>query len=184
MAQQHNKMYVSPYNDYQIVCGQGTVGLELLAAQPDLDAVFVAVGGGGLIGGIGSYIKAINPNIDIIGCWPSNATTFYQALEQGKVIEVEEQDTLSDGTAGGVEQDTITLPMCQQVIDHKVLVSEQQIAQAMQLAAVHERYMIEGAAAVALAAAIQEAPKYAGKKIAVVLCGRNIMLSKFLEVVG
>lgn len=183
IALQQNKVYVSPYNDYQVICGQGTVGLELLAVQPDLDAIFIAVGGGGLIGGIGSFIKAINPEIKIIGCWPQNAPSFYHALEQGKVVHVEEQETLSDGTAGGVEVGTVTLPICQQVIDHKVLVSEQQIAEAIQLAAIHERFMLEGAAGVALAAAIQEAPKHVGNKIAVVLCGRNIALNKFIGVV-
>ncbi len=176
--------FVSPYNDIDIVAGQGTCGMELVEQAPELDAVFVACGGGGLISGIGTVLKTLSPHTQVIGCWPENATSLYSNLEAGHIFEVEEQDTLSDGTAGGVELGAITFPICQRVIDRKVLVSEQEIKAAMGLIARTDRWMIEGAAGVALAAAIQLAPEFQGKKVAVVLCGKNIVLEKFVKAVG
>lgn len=183
-AAEQQKIYVSPYNDMQVIAGQGTCGMELVEQQPDLDAVFVAVGGGGYITGIGTVLQRLSPKTELIACWPENATSMYSALEAGEIFPVEEQETLSDGTAGGVEPGAITFSPCQQLIDRKVLVSEAQIKQAMRLLAASERWMIEGAAGVALAAAIKLAPEYQGKKVAVVLCGRNIDLDKYLKALG
>ncbi|GAA3909273.1 threonine/serine dehydratase [Gibbsiella dentisursi] len=183
-AAEQQKTYVSPYNDVQVIAGQGTCGMELVEQQPDLDAVFVAVGGGGYITGIGTVLQRLSPKTELIACWPENATSMYSALEAGEIFPVEEQETLSDGTAGGVEPGAVTFTPCQQLIDRKVLVSEAQIKQAMRLLAASERWMIEGAAGVALAAAIKLAPEYQGKKVAVVLCGRNIDLDKYLKALG
>ncbi|MHA3542294.1 threonine/serine dehydratase [Yersinia enterocolitica] len=183
-AQQQGKIYISPYNDRQIIAGQGTCGMEMVEQQPDLDAVFVAVGGGGLISGIATVLKKLSDKTQIIGCWPANATSMYTSLENGKIQEVAEQETLSDGTAGGVELGAITFALCQQLIDQKVLVSEQEIKDAMRLIAHTDRWMIEGAAGVALAAALKQAPLWQGKKVAVVLCGKNIVLKKYLGAVS
>ncbi|HFR4113539.1 TPA: threonine/serine dehydratase [Yersinia enterocolitica] len=183
-AQQQGKIYISPYNDRQIIAGQGTCGMEMVEQQPDLDAVFVAVGGGGLISGIATVLKKLSDKTQIIGCWPTNATSMYTSLENGKIQEVAEQETLSDGTAGGVEPGAITFALCQQLIDQKVLVSEQEIKDAMRLIAHTDRWMIEGAAGVALAAALKQAPLWQGKKVAVVLCGKNIVLKKYLGAVS
>ncbi|AOF13098.1 TPA: threonine/serine dehydratase [Yersinia enterocolitica] len=183
-AQQQGKIYISPYNDRQIIAGQGTCGMEMVEQQPDLDAVFVAVGGGGLISGIATVLKKLSDKTQIIGCWPANATSMYTSLENGKIQEVAEQKTLSDGTAGGVEPGAITFALCQQLIDQKVLVSEQEIKDAMRLIAHTDRWMIEGAAGVALAAALKLAPQWQGKKVAVVLCGKNIVLKKYLGAVS
>ncbi|EPB4267543.1 threonine/serine dehydratase [Yersinia enterocolitica] len=182
-AQQQGKIYISPYNDRQIIAGQGTCGMEMVEQQPDLDAVFVAVGGGGLISGIATVLKKLSDKTQIIGCWPANATSMYTSLENGKIQEVAEQETLSDGTAGGVEPGAITFALCQQLIDQKVLVSEQEIKDAMRLIAHTDRWMIEGAAGVALSAALKQAPLWQGKKVAVVLCGKNIVLKKYLGAV-
>ncbi|EOI6443720.1 threonine/serine dehydratase [Yersinia enterocolitica] len=183
-AQQQGKIYISPYNDRQIIAGQGTCGMEMVEQQPDLDAVFVAVGGGGLISGIATVLKKLSDKTQIIGCWPANATSMYTSLENGKIQEVAEQETLSDGTAGGVEPGAITFALCQQLIDQKVLVSEQEIKDAMRLIAHTDRWMIEGAAGVALTAALKQAPLWQGKKVAVVLCGKNIVLKKYLGAVS
>ncbi|EKN3956178.1 threonine/serine dehydratase [Yersinia enterocolitica] len=183
-AQQQGKIYISPYNDRKIIAGQGTCGMEMVEQQPDLDAVFVAVGGGGLISGIATVLKKLSDKTQIIGCWPANATSMYTSLENGKIQEVAEQETLSDGTAGGVEPGAITFALCQQLIDQKVLVSEQEIKDAMRLIAHTDRWMIEGAAGVALAAALKQAPLWQGKKVAVVLCGKNIVLKKYLGAVS
>ncbi|CNK50966.1 Threonine dehydratase family protein [Yersinia aldovae ATCC 35236] len=183
-ADQQGKVYISPYNDQQVIAGQGTCGMEIVEQQPDLDAVFVAVGGGGLISGVATVLKTLSDKTKVIGCWPANATSMYTCLKNGQVQEVAEQETLSDGTAGGVEPGAITFALCQTLIDQKVLISEQEIKDAMRLIARTDRWMIEGAAGVALAAALKLAPDWQGKKVAVVLCGKNIVLEKYLGAIS
>lgn len=183
-AEAEGRVFVSPYNNPQVVAGQGTVGMELHEQLPGLDAVFVAVGGGGLVSGIGTALKHLDPGTQIIGCWPENAPAMQRSLAAGSIIEVAEHPTLSDGTAGGVEPGSITFALCQQVIDRTVLVSERAIAQAMRAVAQHERWIIEGAAGVAVAAALQVAGAFQGKRLAVVVCGRNIVLEKYLEAIA
>ena len=95
-----------------MIAGQGTIAVELLADQSDLDAVFVSVGGG-LISGIASYLKAHAPHVQIIGCWPENAPAIHYCMQAGKVIDVPEKPTFSDGAAGGVEPGAVTLGPCQ-----------------------------------------------------------------------
>ena len=181
-AKQQAKTFVSPYSDLDIIAGQGTVGLELAAQCADLAAVYICVGGGGLISGIGSYLKARRPEIDIIGCWPENATAMHLCLERGEIYDTPETKTLSDGSAGGVEAGAITFPICQQVIDRHLLVSEDEIISAMCDMAAYENFIIEGAAGVALGAAFKTAGDYKAKSIAVVICGRNVAADTFRSV--
>jgi threonine dehydratase len=181
-AEREGKIYVSPYADLDIIAGQGTVGLELADQCPDLAAVYVCVGGGGLISGIGSYLKAHQPDVEIIGCWPANAPAMHLCLEKGEIHDTPETPTLSDGSAGGVEEGSVTFPLCQQVVGRHLLISEAEIAAAMRDMATAENFIIEGAAGVALAAALKTASDYRGGKIAVVICGRNIALETFRSV--
>ncbi|MGE8480282.1 MAG: threonine/serine dehydratase [Pseudomonas shirazensis] len=183
-AQLQGKPYVSPYNDYQIIAGQGTVGMELFEQQPELDAVFVAVGGGGLISGIAAALHGLSAKTRIVGCWPANSPALHASLAAGQIIEVDEEETISDGTAGGVEPDSVTLGLCQRLLSQRVLVSEAQIKAAMREVAASERWIIEGAAGVAMAGMLALAEEYRGKKVAVVLCGRNIVLEKYLEAIA
>jgi len=183
-AQLQGKPYVSPYNDYQIIAGQGTVGMELFEQQPELDAVFVAVGGGGLISGIAAALHGLSAKTRIVGCWPANSPALHASLAAGRIIEVDEEETISDGTAGGVEPDSVTLGLCQRLLSQRVLVSEAQIKAAMREVAASERWIIEGAAGVAMAGMLALAEEYRGKKVAVVLCGRNIVLEKYLEAIA
>ncbi|MBR8167955.1 threonine/serine dehydratase [Burkholderia cenocepacia] len=179
--------FVSPYNDVDIIAGQGTIGIEIheqaRAAGVDLAAVFASVGGGGLISGVGTAIRHLNPKADVVGCWPANSTALYSSLKAGKIVESEELDTISDGTAGGIEPDTITFDIGREVISDTSLVTEEEIKAAMKLLAQTDRWMVEGAAGVALASLLQMAPRYQGRAVAVILCGRNIMLEKFVEAV-
>lgn len=182
-AQVQGKPFVSPYNDPQVIAGQGTIGFELFEQAPDLDAVFVAVGGGGMISGIAAALRVLKPGTDIIGCWPENDPALEQSLKAGEIIEVDATDTLSDGTAGGVEPGSITFPLCQALLTDTVLVSEAEIKAAMREIASSERWIIEGAAAVAVAGMQKLAERYRGKRVAVILCGRNIVLDAFLKAV-
>ena len=181
-AEREDRIFVSPYSDVDIIAGQGTVGLEVVEQCPDLAAVYVCVGGGGLISGIGGYLKERYPDIEIIGCWPENAPAMHLCLEEGKIYDTPETKTLSDGSAGGVEEGAITFPICQQVIDRHILVSEAEIGRAIRAMAANENTIIEGAAGVALAAAIKSGSDYQRRKIAVVICGRNIALDTFRSV--
>jgi threonine dehydratase len=181
-AEREGKVFVSPYADLELIAGQGTVGLELAEQCSDLAAVYVTLGGGGLISGVGSYLKAQLPNVEIIGCSPENGPAMYLCLEKGEIHDTPETKTLSDGTAGGIEEGAVTFKYCQQVIDRHMLISEAEIASAMRDMAANESFIIEGAAGVALAAGLKDASDYRGKNIAVVVCGRNIALDTFRAV--
>jgi threonine dehydratase len=179
-AAEHGKVYISPYNDLDVIAGQGTLGMELVEQAPDLDAVFLSVGGGGLISGVGTALKGLNPRIRVVGVWPQNSPCMLKAMEAGRIVDVEEQETLSDGTAGAVEPGSVTLALCREVIDETVTVSEAEIGRAMRMVADGEHWIVEGAAGVALAGLVKRAESFRGQKVAVVLCGRNIALEKFL----
>jgi threonine dehydratase len=183
-ASASGQVFISPYNDPAVVAGQGTIGAEILEALPSVEAVFVSVGGGGLISGVGGWLKSQRPDIRIYGCWPENAPTMARCLERGVIHEVEETDTISDGTAGGVETGAITFESCQAFIDDEVLVSEGEIRAAMRLLAEQERWVVEGSAGVALAGCLKLAEVLHGARVAVVLCGRNIVFEKFLAAVA
>ena len=179
--------FVSPYNDLDVIAGQGTIGMELheeaSGTIADLAAVFASVGGGGLISGIGTAVKTLLPQTEVIGCWPANSTALYSSLQAGKIIDVEESETISDGTAGGVEPGSVTFDIGREVITGTALVTENEIMAAMKLLAQTDRWMVEGAAGVALASMLKLSSRYQGRAVAVVLCGRNIMLDKFIEAV-
>jgi threonine dehydratase len=173
-AEESGRVFISPYNDLDVVAGQGTIAVELHRQLPDLDAVYVAVGGGGLIGGIGAYLKAAAPQVEVVGCWPENSPVMQRCIEAGRIVEVPERPTLSESTAGGLEPGAVTLDICRRVIDRAVLVSEDEIMAAMRLALEDAHWVIEGAAGVALAAWMKDAPRLHGRTAAVVLCGRNL----------
>lgn len=179
--------FVSPYNDIDVIAGQGTIGIEIheqaRAENAKLAAVFASVGGGGLISGVGTAVRRLIPEVAVVGCWPANSTALYSSLKAGRIVESEELDTISDGTAGGVEPDSITFDIARNVITDTSLVTEEEIKAAMKLVAQTDRWMVEGAAGVALASMLKRAPEYQGRAVAVILCGRNIMLEKFVEAV-
>jgi len=173
-AEESGRVFISPYNDADVVAGQGTIGVELHRQLPRIDAVFVAVGGGGLIGGIGAYLKSVSPETEIVGCWPENSPVLHQCLQAGRVVDVAEQPTVSESTSGGMEPGSITLEICRGAIDRSVLVSEAGILDAMRLVMETEHWLIEGAAGVAVAAFQKEAGRYEGKNVVILLCGRNL----------
>lgn len=182
-ALETNQVYISPYNDEDVIAGQGTIGVELLRQLPELDAVFVSIGGGGLIAGIATYLKSVNPKIKIIGCLPANAPVMYECVKAGKVIDVPEQPTLSDGTAGGIDHDSITFEICRDLIDEYILTSEEEILESMRLVLKQHHLVIEGSAGVSVAAILQQKEKFKGQKIAAIICGGNVSEAVLKKVV-
>jgi threonine dehydratase len=171
-ALQTGRSYVSPYNDPYVVAGQGTVAVELLRQLPDMDAIFIATGGGGLMSGIGTLLHHTAPRTEVIGCWPENSAVLYESLKAGRIIEAPESATLSESTAGGVEEGSITFDLCREVMHHGVLVTEDEILSAMRWGRA-QGWAMEGASGVALAAYFKEAARYASAKAVVLICGGN-----------
>jgi threonine dehydratase len=180
VADAHGQAYVSPYNDWSVVAGQGTVGVELERQLEDIGTVIVAVGGGGLIGGIGAYLKHRAPNVRVVGAQPANSNVMIESMRAGRVVEQPSLPTLSDGTAGGIELETVTFPLCRSVVDEWVEIEEASIADSIRHAVEVEHMLIEGSAGVAIAALSKCAPLARGR-VVVVLCGANISAKRLGE---
>ena len=165
---------IHPYDDVHVITGQGTIAVEMEMQAEIPDVVFIAVGGGGLLSGIASYLKTLKPSIEIVACLPENSSAMKDSLDAGKVVESAELPTLSDGTAGGVGLNSVTYSLCKKLIDSIILVSEEEITQAIKLILETEQMIIEGAAGVAVAGFLKSFSKYQAKKVAIILCGRNI----------
>ena len=173
-ADEHGRFYVSPYNDEAVIAGQGTVAIELLEEAPAFDTVFVAVGGGGLIAGVGSVLKAANPATRVIGCQPAASPVMTESIAAGRILDLPSLPTLSDGTTGGIEADSITFPLCREVVDEFLLIEEPEIAAGMRQYAAEFGEPVEGAAGVAIAALLARAELVQGGRVAVIICGANV----------
>lgn len=174
--------YISPYNDKHIIAGQGTIGMELMEQIPEIDTVIIPVGGGGLLSGIAGYLKNKIPHIEIIGTQPENSPVMAESIKAGKIVKMRSKPTLSDGTAGGIEKGSITYDLCKEYADRFVLVSEREIAKALKLVIEKEHYLIEGAAALTVAALIKEDEKFKNKNICLVISGSKIDTKQLKEV--
>ncbi len=174
LAKERGLTYVSPYNDPEIVAGAGTSGLEIVEQQDDIDTVFVPIGGGGLISGIATAIKAKSPETQMIGVQSEVSPEVYESWKAGHWVEAEESDSLAQGLMDGVESDSITLDIINKYVDRLVLVSEDSIKRAMRFLYEKEMLIIEGAGAVTTAALMENASEFVGKKVVLTLSGGNI----------
>lgn len=182
-AAERGLTFVSPYNDPAIVAGQGTLGLEAWRqAAGRIDNVFVSVGGGGLIGGVALYLKSMNPDIRIIGCSPTASPVMARSVRAGRVLDLPSLPTLSDGTAGSVEVDTITFALCRDYVDHWIEVAEEEIAEAMRLFIDAHHMLVEGAGGVAIAGALRAGEAWTAGRSMIVVCGANISRSTLKSV--
>ena len=136
-----------------------------------------------MISGVGTALERLSPKTRVIGVWPENSPCMLRAMEAGRIVDVEERETLSDGTAGAIEPEAMTLNLCRQVIDDTVTVTEAEIGRAMRLIAEAEHWIVEGSAGVALAGLARCAASFHNRKVAAVLCGRNIALDTFLRAI-
>ncbi len=180
------QVFIPGFDDPAVVAGAGTAGLEILAELPDVDAIIVPVGGGGLIAGIGVAAKALKPSLRVIGVEPAHCPSLHEALIAGHVVRVASSPTLADGLAvAQVGKVPFDLIKTQRLVDHIELVSEPQIALAILRLLELEKTVVEGAGAASLAAALHaEQLGLTGKKVALVLCGGNIdmtVLNKIID---
>ncbi len=183
VAREEGLLYISPYSDPQVIGGQGTVAVEIERQLERFDAVFVPVGGGGLISGIAGYFKARSPSVRIVGCQPRASRVMYESLSAGRILDLPSEPTLADGTAGGLDPDAITFPICQRDIDEMALVSEEEIAQAMRFAIEKHSILIEGAAALSIASFLQNRSAYRGQTVVLVVSGKKVSLETLRKLV-
>lgn len=181
LQKQHGYVYIHPFNDLQVLLGQGTTALEIIDACKDIDAILVPIGGGGFAAGVALATKLVNPNIKVIGVEPENASCMKAALKAGKVVTLASADTVADGcavkTAG-----TLTFEFCQKYLDDIITVSEMEIMGALLSLIEKHKLIAEGAGVLSLAA-LSKLP-FKGRKVAAIVSGGNIdisMISALIE---
>ena len=180
MSREKEMPFLSPYNDLDLIAGQGTVGLEMLEDSPDIDVVLVPVSGGGLISGIAAVWKAV-PGTKVVGVQTEASPVMYESINAGKIVDIPMFDTVAEGLHGGIEQGSVTFPICQRLVDDWIVVREKTIVEAMRLMLFSQHEVVEGSGAVGVAALIEQAERFKGKKVGVVLSGGNVESSLLRE---
>ncbi len=182
-AKEKGMTYVSPYNDIKIIGGQGTIGIEMEHQLKKIDVILCPVGGGGLISGVGGYLKNIDPEVKIIGCQPENSAVMYESIKAGCILDIPSLPTISDGTAGGIEPGSITFDLCREYVDDFYLVSEEEIKQAIRTVLEKQSLLIEGGAALPVAAFLKNLSFFKDKNIILILSGSRISSQKLSEII-
>lgn len=175
--------FIHPFNDESVIAGQGTIGLELFDQLPDLDAVVVPIGGGGLIAGIAFTMKNLNPNVKIYGVQAAGAPSMLRSITDGEMEELTDVSTIADGIAVKKPGD-LTFSLCQQYVDEIVTVSDDEISAAILALMEQQKLVTEGAGAVSVAAVMFNKIPVKGKKVACLLSGGNVdvtILSRVIE---
>ena len=171
---------ISPFDDPKVIAGQGTIGLEMLETQPDLDTILVPLSGGGLAAGVAVAAKSVNPNIRVIGVSMDRGAAMHASLSVGHPIEVEEVPSLADSLGGGIGlQNKLSFPLCRDHLDDVILVTEEEIRDAMQVLFYEDRIVAEGASVVGLAAVLSGKLDNARGPIGTIVTGRNLEMSTF-----
>lgn len=173
---------IPPFDDREIIAGQGTIGLELLHQLPEIEAAIIPVSGGGLFAGIAKVLKKYNPAIQLIGVSIEKSPVMYESLRQGSVVSLEEEETLADSLLGGIGKDNLyTFRMCQAYMDQFVLLSEQEIAEGMNYLLQEHQLAVEGAAASSIAGLISGKINLKNKTTACIITGRNVAMETIRE---
>lgn len=180
---EHGLTYISPYNDDGIIAGQGTISLEILNRESDIEYIIVPVGGGGLISGIAFTAKNINPDTKIIGVQSEASPVMYESLKKGRMIKVDLKPSIAEGLYGQIEEETITFDYISRYVDNMQLVSENDIRNAIIELFKQHRLVAEGAGAVGLAALKRYGRDFKDSKIAVIISGRNIDFRLIKEII-
>jgi threonine dehydratase len=183
-ASSDGAVYVSPYNDPLIVAGTGTIGLEILDDQPDVDTILVPIGGGGLISGIATALKALRSDIRVVGVEAARNPVFHTIRAKGRDAAIDIQPTLADALGGNVEPNSITIDLVLRLVDDIVLVDEDAIASAVGALVENDRVVTEGAGAIAAAAIASKRVDIAGRKVVALVTGGNIDRAKLASLLG
>ena len=181
LAERDGLSFVHPFDDEAVIAGQGTIGVEMLSAQPELDTLVIAVGGGGLISGIATAVRHLKPSVQIIGVQTSRFPAMVNAIKG--TAHAQGTNTIAEGIAVG-QPGKITREIIRERVDDLLLVDEGDIEQAVLMLLEIEKTVVEGAGAAGLAALLKHPARFAGKKVGLVLCGGNIdplMLSALIE---
>ncbi len=174
--------FVSAYNDIDLIKGQGTIGLEMVEDQPDLDVVLIPVGGGGLAAGIGSVIKQAT-GATVVGVQSETSPVMYECVKKGYIHDIPLEDTYAEGLHGGLEPGSVSFDICREVIDEWAILTEDQILDAIKFMLHESRMLVEGAGAVGVAAIMSDPDRFKGKKVGVVISGGNLGLKTLKLVV-
>ena len=183
VAEKEDKIYVSPYNDPIVVGGQGTCGYEISQQLPDLDAALFACGAGGLLTGSAGWLKSHNPDVEVFGVSPENSPVMHESMRAGRVVEMETLPTLADTCAGGVDLDTITLDLCHRYVEEIVLLTETEIEESIRLLFEQHRLVVEGSGALGVGGLLKRKERFKGKRVVAAVCGRNIDLEVFKQII-
>ncbi|MHA2424046.1 MAG: threonine ammonia-lyase [Candidatus Thorarchaeota archaeon] len=179
----HGLTYVSPYNDYGIMAGQGTIALEVIDELEEFDSIIVPVGGGGLISGIAVAIKSLHPKRLVFGTLTPGASTLHASLKAGKLVHVEEFETLADAFLGGIEEEALTFNVIWEYVDDILIVQEESVADAIRLLWHKEQQVVEGAGATSTALILENQEFFEGRRVIVVVSGGNIADTLFSELI-
>ena len=183
IAAERGLAFLHPFDDLAVIAGQGTIGLELVEQVPDLEAVIVPIGGGGLIAGVAGAVKELNPKIKVIGVQTARLPSMKVALEKGGPVTLPSASTVADGIAVRRAGD-VTYPLVAKYVDEIVTVEEEDIASAILTLLEREKLLADGAGAAATAALLQHKTGLQGQRTAALVCGGNIdvsLLSKIIE---
>ena len=178
-AEASGQIWISPYNDPEVIAGQGTLALEMTSQLNQIDTVLGCIGGGGMMSGVATWLNQASPKTKIIGCLPENSPEMYLSVKKGEVVFIETPlPTLSDGSAGGLESDAITFDICRELIHDYELTSESEIGLAIKYMVDKHHKIIEGAAGVALASFFKRAAELENQTVVIIICGGNITTEK------
>ncbi|MFX0209937.1 MAG: threonine/serine dehydratase [Candidatus Hodarchaeota archaeon] len=184
LAMKEHLTYISPYNDTEIIAGQGTIGLEILKDLDIVDAIIVPIGGGGLISGISLAVKNSKPDIQIIGVESEASPVMIGSVKAGHIIDIEAKESIAEGLLGGLEEGAITFKIIQKYVDRFFVVAEETIKRAIALLWNKDQQKVEGAGAIAIAPILEKKEEFKGKTTVAVISGGNIEESLFQDIIN
>lgn len=176
---------ISPFDDPLVIAGQGTIGLEMMEARPDLDTILVPLSGGGLAAGVAVAAKSIDPTVKIIGISMDRGAAMHASVAAGHPVEVEEVASLADSLGGGIGMDNrLSFPLCRDNLDDIVLVTEEEVRDAMQVLFFEDRIVAEGACVVGIAATLAGKLPSPQGPVGTIITGRNLDMQMFHKIMG
>lgn len=185
IAKQRQMTFIPPFDDPHIIAGQGTIGLEVLQENPEIDTLVVQVSGGGLMSGIALAARSIKPDIRIIGVTTEKGAAIYESIKAGEIVTVDEPVSIADSLPGPIPKDNkYTFAICRDLVDEILLVSDAEIEQAMIHAFMQEKLVLEGGGAATIAALRKLSPHKLGNNIALICTGDNIDPSRLLTLLN